>query len=179
MSIVHIGVYATNWKIFPFFGPQKQPDGTYVLSLPAKSNKPYPMIDARKDTGHLVYALLQVPPGKTVMGFGSMISWDEYMKLWGNILGIPGCRFQEIDLDTAAKLVPGNMEVGYDIAEGIAFIGEFGFAGGDFTVLYPQDVSIRRCRPKFDNLTQVKLGVDCPTTSMETYIQKEDWSSIL
>lgn len=99
------------------------------------------MIDTSKDTGYLVRALLQVPPGKTVIGFGSMMSWDDYIKLWGDILGIPGCRYQQIDLEAAAKLAPGNMELGYEIAEGYAFTGEFGFDGGDPTVLQPQDVS--------------------------------------
>ncbi|KAG6890059.1 hypothetical protein C0995_012517 [Termitomyces sp. Mi166 len=161
MSALHVGLYVTNWKIFSFLGPRKQPDGTYVVSLPADPNTPLPMIDPSKDTGHLVRALIQVPPGKTVLGFGSMISWNDYMKLWGNILGFPGSRYEQIDIKTAARLVL-DRELGYEIAEGFAFMGEFGFDGGDPTMLHPQD-----------------LGVDCPTTSMETYIRNEDWSSIL
>ncbi|KAH0578965.1 hypothetical protein H2248_003145 [Termitomyces sp. 'cryptogamus'] len=162
MSTVYIGLYAANWKIFPFLGPRKQSDGTYVLSLATDPNTPLPMIDTGKDTGYLVRALIQVPAGKTLLGFGSMISWSDYMKLWGDILGLPGSRYEQIGLETAAKLVPEDRDLGYEIAEGFAFMGEFGFDGGDPTVLHAQD-----------------LGVDCPTTSMETYIRNEDWSSIL
>ncbi|KAG6853270.1 hypothetical protein C0991_005541 [Blastosporella zonata] len=159
MSTLQLGLYATNWKFVPFTAPRKQSDGTYVLSLAANGNTPLPMIDTRKDTGHLVRALLQVLPGKTLLGFGSLISWTEYMRLWGEILGFPGSRYEQINVETAAKIAG---VLGHEVAEGFAYMGEFGYDGGDPSVIHPKD-----------------LGVDCPTTSIESYIRNEDWSSIL
>ncbi|KAG6850400.1 hypothetical protein C0991_010409, partial [Blastosporella zonata] len=139
MSTLLVGLYATNWKFYPFTGPQKQPDGTYMVSLPADPNTPLPMIHTRKDTGYLVRALIQVPPGKNLLGFGSMISWNDYMKLWGEILGFPGSHYKQVDVETVAKLAPGDKDLGYEVAGGFAFMGEFGFDGGDPTVIHPQD----------------------------------------
>ncbi|KAG6908847.1 hypothetical protein DXG01_003013 [Tephrocybe rancida] len=161
MSTVQIGLYATNWKFVPFTAPRKQPDGTYVVSLCAKPDTPLPMIYTRKDTGYLVRALIQVPPGKNLLGFGSLISWSDYMKLWGEILGVP-TRYEQVDVDTAAKFDNGERGMGFEVAQGFAYMGEFGYDGGDPSIVHPKD-----------------LGVECPTTSIETYIRNEDWSAIL
>ncbi|KAG6856862.1 hypothetical protein H0H87_012679 [Tephrocybe sp. NHM501043] len=160
-SIVQIGLYATNWKFVPFTAPRKQPDGTYLVTLSADGNTPLPMIHTRKDTGYLVRALIMAPPGKNLLGFGSLMSWNDYMKLWGKILGV-GARYKQISVNDAAKLVPGDPKtnMGLEVAEGFAYMGEFGYDGGDPSVIHPKD-----------------LGVDM--TSIEDYIRSENWSSIL
>ena len=41
-----------------------------------------PHIDAGKDTGVLVKALLDCPPKKKLLGAGEMISWSDQLRVW-------------------------------------------------------------------------------------------------
>lgn len=56
--------------------------------------------------------------------------------------------------------------VGKEVAEMFAYIDEFGYDGGDPDVVYPWQVKER-------------FGVDVEYTTVEEYIQNEDWSSVL
>ena len=98
-----------------------------------------PMIDAKKDTGHFVRALIQLPPGKTVLAYGSMISWKDYMTLWAKILKLPGGFYKQITVDDFDKMAPGGL--GREVGEGWMAQSELGYSGGDPTVLHPKDVS--------------------------------------
>ena len=98
-----------------------------------------PMIDTRRDTGHFVRALDQVPPGKNVLAYGSMISWKDYMTLWAKILRLPGGCYKQVTIDTIDWIAPGGL--GREVAEGWAFRGEFGYDGGDPSIVHGKDVS--------------------------------------
>ena len=63
------------------------PDGSYVLSYPLDGNKLVPMYHARNDSGPLVKALVKSVPGKNLMGYGSLISFDEIAEIWSQNLG--------------------------------------------------------------------------------------------
>ena len=97
------------------------------------------MIDARKDTGSFVRALVQTSPGKNVLAYGSMISWKEYMALWAKTLKVPGGYYKQLTVDEARKIAPGDL--GREAAEGWAYQGEFGYDGGDPTIVHAKDVS--------------------------------------
>ena len=98
-----------------------------------------PMIDTRRDTGPFVRALVQTSPGKNVLAYGSMISWKEYMALWAKILKLPGGYYKQVTMDQARKIA--LVDLGHEIAEGWAYQGEFGYDGGDPSVLHAKDVS--------------------------------------
>lgn len=100
-----------------------------------------PMIDTRKDTGYFVRALVQLPPGKNVLAYGSMISWKDYMTLWGKTLGLPGASYKQLTIEAVDQMLPGGL--GREIAEGWAAQGEFGYDGGDPSVVHAKDVSVR------------------------------------
>ena len=138
MSVVQIGLYFTHWQTMPFLAPQKQVDGKYVLSLTADPDAPIPMIDTRKDTGYFVRALVQVPPGKNLLAFGSMISWKDYMALWAEVLQVPAA-YRQITIEDVDKIAPGGL--GREVGEGWASQGEFGYDGGDPSVVHANDVS--------------------------------------
>ena len=44
-SLLHLGSYASNWR------PEKQEDGSFVLSLPMSGDRKIPMVDPVADTG--------------------------------------------------------------------------------------------------------------------------------
>ena len=137
-----------------------------------------PMIDTRKDTGYFVRALVQSPPEKNVLAYGSMISWKDYMTLWAQILELPGGYYRQVPVDLFDKKVPGGL--GREVGEGGAYQGEYGYDGGDPSIVHPKDVS------RSVHLIRVlgadealQLGIDDLTTSIEDYIKREDWSSII
>ena len=99
-----------------------------------------PMIDTRKDTGNFVLALIKLSPGKNLLAYGTIISWKDYMTLWAKILNLPGGSYKQVTIDEVDKIAPGGL--GREIGEGWAAQGEFGYDGGDPTVLHPKDVSI-------------------------------------
>lgn len=138
------------------------------------------MIDTRRDTGYFVRALVQLSPGKNVLAYGSMISWTDYMTLWAKLLRLPGGYYKQVTVDNVDKIVPGGL--GGKIAEGGAYQGEFGYDGGDPSVLHAKDVSTNAlcdCVFILEANGAFQLGVDIPTTSIEDYIKKEDWSSVI
>ena len=141
MSVIQIGLYATHWQAMPFLAPQKQPDGTFVLSLSANPDANMPMIDTRRDTGHFVRALVQVPPGKNLLAYGTMISWSAYMALWAKTLGLPGGSYRQLTIEEIIKLA-GDPDLGREVAEGWLYQGEFWYDGGDPSIVHPKDVSL-------------------------------------
>ncbi|KAJ5604163.1 hypothetical protein N7537_007119 [Penicillium hordei] len=157
-SFLQLALYMTNFKT-PMGGPVKQSDGTFVLSIPADGDAPVPMVEARHDTGNFVNALLQVEPGKNLLGYASMLSWNEFAALWGKTHGVT-CRFQRLDRTILENAIPGG--VGEELADMFGYIGDFGYDGRDPSVVYPKD-----------------LGVPVPVYTIEEYIKEEDWSGVL
>ncbi|KAI9761189.1 MAG: hypothetical protein M1835_008219, partial [Candelina submexicana] len=137
MSVLQVGCYATNWQSGPAAAPQKQSDGSYKMSLPCDPNTPIPLVLTRKDVGYFVRALTQIPPGKTLLGYGGeKTSWSEFMRLFGEANGVKA-RFEPNTVDDYDKIMPGGM--GRELGEMFAYMGEFGYDGGDPEVINPKD----------------------------------------
>ncbi|PVH81998.1 NAD(P)-binding protein [Cadophora sp. DSE1049] len=158
-SFLQVGLYMTNWNANPLSMPAKQSDGSYVLSMPMDGDAPVPMVDARHDTGTCTKALVQVPPGKNLLAFGSMMSWNEWVALWGKIHGVK-CTFVRMDRKVVENAIPGG--VGEEYVDMLEYTSDFGYDGGDKSVVHPKD-----------------LGVDVPVVTVEEFIKGEDWSSVL
>ncbi|VTO81472.1 unnamed protein product [Fusarium graminearum] len=158
-SYLQVGLYVTNWKQgLNFARPSKQPDGTFQMGLPMDGDALVPLVDARQDTGKFTKALVQAGPGKTLLGFGSLISWNEFAALWGKTYEAT-CRYKRIDRKVLETAVPGC--IGEELADMFEYIGEFGYDGRDPSVVYP------------DN-----LGVHVPVYTMGEYIKDEEWPEV-
>lgn len=137
-----------------------------------------PMIDTRRDTGYFVRALVQSPPGKNVLAYGSLISWKDYMTLWAQILEVPGGHYRQVPVELFDSRVPGGL--GREVGEGGAYQGEFGYDGGDPSIIHPKDVSgSLHLILDLGADEALQLGIDHLTRSMEDYIKSEDWSSVI
>lgn len=128
------------------------------MGLPMDGDALVPLVDARQDTGmHSIKcsiedlepltsyvqgtftkALVQAGPGKTLLGFGSLISWNEFAALWGKTYEAT-CRYKRIDRKVLETAVPGC--IGEELADMFEYIGEFGYDGRDPSVVYPDNVS--------------------------------------
>ncbi|KAG4414577.1 hypothetical protein IFR04_012275 [Cadophora malorum] len=157
-SFLQVGLYMTNWNANALSMPMKQSDGSYVWTLPIDGDAPVPMVEARHDPGTCTKALVQVPAGKNLLCFGSMMSYNEWTALWAKILGVKAT-FVRLDRKIVEQAIP---VIGEEYCDMIEYTGEFGYDGGDKTIVHPKD-----------------LGVDVPVMSAEEFIKNEDWSAVL
>ena len=173
----------------------QQSDGSYRFSQVGSGNTPLPHFDTVKDTGHLVRSALQSPPGKTILGAGSMLSWTGMFKTWCEINHVPYNGYDATPLSAFEKMLP-IPDLGPEMGEMFLYFDEFGYTGGEAGVVLAQDVRSfpfflaffvcsdggRRVswREPGADLWGFKLGVPCPLNTWEEYIKSEGvWADVL
>jgi hypothetical protein len=105
MSMLQVGHYVTNWKAFPSMAPQRQPDGSFLTFRPVGPDVQFPFVDTHRDTGSFVKVLVDLLPGKDLLGVSQSMTWPEWMKLWGDILGVKA-GFVQVSGDDFFRNVP-------------------------------------------------------------------------
>jgi hypothetical protein len=138
MSTLQMGHYVTNWKHHPSIAPQKQADGSFVVEKPSSTKEVIPFVFPQKDTGVFVHALVEMPPGKCLQGVSEYMTWPEWTKLWGDILGVTAV-YQEIGEEEFMVGAPDLMRK--EIWAGFRYAADFGYTGGDPDVLSVGQVS--------------------------------------
>lgn len=98
-----------------------------------------PLVATDEDTGPLVKALVNAGPGKNLLAFRELISFTEFAAEWARSLGVKS-KYVHVGPDEEWTDMPESIKI--DIEEGTAYLNEFGFAGGDPSVIYPEDVSV-------------------------------------
>ena len=90
--------------------------------------------------GYVVRAALHSPPGKEILGVGSLIGWKEYLKTWCDVNKVPYGGYDEISVATLEQQMqmPG---LGKEVGDMFLFIDEFGYDGGDPNTVHAQNVS--------------------------------------
>ena len=138
MSCLQTGYFTSSYKLAPqaYFG--KQADGSFVMRFPTDPNKPVQHLDVNADTGNYVYAIAQLPPGKSYMAAGTVCSWNEYVRLWNEVTGAKG-RYQQITLEQFAQASPDEPS-GWEIGEMFEYSSDPGYDGGDKDLLYVEDI---------------------------------------
>jgi hypothetical protein len=109
-----------------------------VLRIPGKGNEQVPMV-VPEDTGKFVYALTKLPVGTNLLAFGSLLTWEEYVKFWSEATGVPA-RVERTTIAEHSKL-DDNGGFGEEIAEMYGYMVDFGYHGGDPAVTLTSDVS--------------------------------------
>lgn len=105
-----------------------------LYPVPSSINKEL----SARTLGHFTKALVQVSPGQNLLGFGSMMSWNEWVVIWSRVHGVK-CRFERLDRKIIENSIPGG--VGEELADMFDYISDFGYDGGDPSVVYPKDAS--------------------------------------
>jgi len=141
MSTVQIGSYADNWKKIGFSAPRKATDGVYEVVNMCKSTSEFPWVETRKDTGKFVRALVKAGPGKNMLGVSQMVSFGEYMRIWGHVNGVEA-RHRQVGKEEMEERLSTLPEVARrELMESNAYVEEFGWDGGETGVVRPWDVS--------------------------------------
>jgi hypothetical protein len=110
------------------------------LAMAGSGNQPVPFTVAQ-DAGVFVQALLHLPPQTKLLGFGDRIPWSGYVELWSRITGIPAV-LENVTVAEQGKAAPGGF--GEEIAEMYSYMNDFGYHGGDPSVVMSSQV----CRPQ-------------------------------
>ncbi|KAI1349391.1 hypothetical protein F5Y01DRAFT_327463 [Xylaria sp. FL0043] len=162
MSCIQTGAFMTSYRLLPTVWYAKQPDGSYLISLTTRADRPVPHLDVNADMGNFVYAVAQRPPGGHYMAAGESCSWSEVARQWGEITG-QKAGYKQIKEDEFIALVP-DAEFGKEVSDMFTYCTEPGYDGG------MDLVTAEGMR---------KAGIDCPMTSLKEFVKKEDWSSVI
>lgn len=69
-----------------------------------------------------------------------MLSWTDLLKVWCEVNEVPFGGFASVPVEVFQNFIPVP-GLGREIGEMMAFMDEFGYAGGDESVILPGDVS--------------------------------------
>lgn len=124
-AFVSYGFFMENFQSQPFLGPQKAPDGTWILPRPIPSKNKIPYIDATKDAGKFVGAILAEPEkyeGKTFCAAAALYSFDGIVAILSKTTG-KTVVFKQTSLDDFKKSLPFAADL---FADGFSYQDEFG-----------------------------------------------------
>lgn len=116
-----------------------------------------PYIDTRKDTGPFVKALVEYRPGKTLLAYTAMLSFNEMATLWSQATGQPAMH-RQVTMEEVNQRFPTEGEE----TNSVMYAAEFGYAGGESGVNEPKD-----------------LGFESRPGDIEAWMCQQDWSQII
>jgi hypothetical protein len=116
----------------------KTGDDTYLIRFPNQPDVPVPFLDVNADTGNFVYAVSQLPPGKSYMAEGTTCSWSEYMRLVGQFAKVR-TEYRQISIEELVKISPDE-EFAREAGVMFEYSSEPGYDGGDRELLRAEDI---------------------------------------
>ena len=128
-AFVSPGFFMENFN-YPFYKPQKTLDGSWILPRDTPAESKVPFIDAGRDLGKYVGAILAQPDkyhGKTLCLAVKQYTWQEIADLISKITG-QKVTFMLISSDEFKAMVPFAQDL-FD--EGFLYVDEFGYWGRD------------------------------------------------
>ena len=176
MSTLQLGHYVNNWKNLAKLGPQKQSDGSYIMTRTSPPSFKMPFVVAEQDTGPFVKVLVDMPAGKDAVAVSEYMTFPEWAEIWGRVHGVK-IQYKQVSNEELFEGIPDDFM--REIRDGFDYINDFGFTGGDPDVLEPSQVSTTSAHILYHLLIASQLEYKVPVTTMEEYIKNEDWSSIL
>jgi hypothetical protein len=113
-------------------------DNSYVMAFPMPGDKPVPHLSVNADTGNFVYAVAQLPPGKSYMAEGTTCGWAEYIRLFSEITGAKA-RYEVKDIEAFVRDIPDKM-LGEELGDMFLYSGVPGYDGADSSLLTAADI---------------------------------------
>jgi hypothetical protein len=118
----------------------QQGDGTYNIQGIGSADIPVPFGDVQGDFGRCFKAVVDSnKPGINFLAVGEMMSWNQYLDIWCRSQNLPPGKVELKTLQEYEEILPGGL--GREFGENVLFGQQFGYDGGDPTVIRPSDVS--------------------------------------
>jgi hypothetical protein len=108
------------------------------MRFPNQLDVPVPFLDVNGDTGNFVYAVSQLPPGKSYMAEGTTCSWSGYMRLVGQFAKVR-TEYRQISIEELVKISPDE-EFAREVGVMFEYSSEPGYDGGDRELLRAEDI---------------------------------------
>lgn len=108
------------------------------MVFPTKPDAMIPHLDVNADTGNFVFAVSQMPPGKTYLAEGSTAPWTEYLRAFSDLNKVK-TNYQEITLEQFIQACP-DKAFGEEAGDMFAYSSDPGYDGGDETILKAKDI---------------------------------------
>ena len=109
------------------------------MKLVEGRSRKLPYLNAGKDTGLFVLGLIRNPPGKHMLGVNTELYPEEFMQLWTSTLGVTG-GVESGTMEEYTSFMPPV--VAEELSDSFNFVGEFGWTGGDESVVLPKEVGL-------------------------------------
>jgi hypothetical protein len=153
-SQIYLGAYNTNPLLQPRLDPS---NGKYTFVGALGRERRMPIIDPGVSTGPFVRALIETEPaGTKLLAYDSNPNMGEMVDIWSKATG------KETILEvTTIEAMHERFKLPMEVLDGVGFINEFGYVGGDTEVVEPDGLR-----------TKVK------TKSFEEWMAEKDWSGV-
>jgi hypothetical protein len=116
----------------------QQPDGTLQICFSVAADAPIPHIDINADMGNFVYAVSQMPPGKSYMAEGQTCSWTEFCSIWSTVTGRKAS-YVAVTREQMIAALP-DQAFAEELDEMFAYSTDPGYDGGDESLLKAEDI---------------------------------------
>jgi hypothetical protein len=98
-----------------------------------------------------------LPPGKTLLAYTAILSFNELAELWSQATGQPA-KHRQVTMEEVKKRFPIEGEE----MNSTMYATEFGYTGGDPGVIEPKD-----------------LGFESRPSDIEAWVSQQDWPNIV
>jgi hypothetical protein len=153
-SEIYLGAYNTN----PLMAPRIDPaTGKWAFITALRPENRMPIIDPKTSTGPFVRALIETEPaGTRLLAYDSYPTMAEVVAIWRKASG------QDATVHTLTlQQIHETLNLPMEILDGIGFIDEFGYTGGE-------------------KLTEPDgLSMTVKTRSFEDWMMERDWKALL
>ncbi|KAE8338044.1 hypothetical protein BDV24DRAFT_93849 [Aspergillus arachidicola] len=157
-SIFQAGYFLSNFVSNPITQPRKNAGGVAQFIGGLDPDVELPFIAAEEDTGPIVRGLVLDSAAKRVIGYRALITVRGLIETFSRVTGL---KAEAVVLPKGESVVPFPPELQQELDDNWAYWKEFGYDGGDPTVVPPQDLEHA---PKLN--------------SVADYIKKQDWSKV-
>ncbi len=108
------------------------------MSFPTTDSAQISHLEVNVDTGPFVYAVSQMPPGKTYIAEGTRCTWPDFLQTWGEVNKV-STKYQEITLEQFIEAAP-DKEFGAEAGDMFVYASDPGYDGGDPSILKAADI---------------------------------------
>ncbi|KAF5684408.1 nitrogen metabolic regulation nmr [Fusarium circinatum] len=155
-SVYLPGYFLSNFLTHPMAQPTKKENRNIQFANNLDLDAKVPLISHDQDSGPFVRALIQNPPGKSVVGYRAWITPREFVRIFSQVTGYKTELLQvppgELPFDCVEELGP-------ELQDNFAFANEIGLHGGDDSpAVHPNELN-----------PSPQLG------SVEDWIREQDW----
>lgn len=112
--------------------------------------------------------------GKSYMVEGTTCSWSGYLRIWSEITRIPAS-YKQVSLAEYVDATP-DKELGREVWDMWDYCTDPGYDGGNSTLYswYPKGMYLSLFIRILVDLRITHTGLNCPITSLEEWVKKED-----